>query len=70
MTPNIGQRKGAANRDKPSRMKAAVLNGSEYRKEALIEGIFGVEESRRHQLQCRFVRNDSRRRFPKGSAIT
>ena len=33
---------------------------------ALIEGIFGAEETRRHQLHCRFVREDNRRRFAKG----
>ena len=37
---------------------------------ALIEGIFGAEESRRHQLHCRFVREDNRRRFAKGRAIS
>ena len=42
---------------------------SEYRKRALIEGIFGAEETRRHQLHCRFVRKDNRRLFAKGRAI-
>ena len=71
MTPNIKQRMDAVNRGKPSRKKAASLfDGEEYKKRALIEGIFGAEESRRHQLQCRFVRDDNRRRFTKGRAIS
>ena len=49
MTPNIRQRMDAVNRGKPSRKKAAALfNGDEYKKRALIEGIFGAEETRRH----------------------
>ena len=46
-----------------------MFSDSEYRKRALIEGIFGAEETRRHQLHCRFVREDNRRRFAKGRAI-
>ena len=70
MIPNIRQRKDAVNRGKPCRKKAARLfNDDEYRKRALIEGIFGAEETRGHQLLCRFVREDNRRRFAKGRAI-
>ena len=47
---------------------AGMFSDSEYRKRALIEGIFGAEETRRHQLHCRFVRKDNRRLF-KGRAI-
>ena len=70
LSPNIKQRKDAVNRGKPNRKKAARLfNDDEYRKRALIEGIFGAEETRQHQLHYRFVREDNRRRFAKGRAI-
>ena len=70
MIPNIKQRKDAVSRGKPNRKKAAGLfNQHEYRLRALIEGIFGAEETRRHQLHCRFVREDNRRRFVRGRAI-
>ena len=70
MTPNIRQRMDAINRGKPSRKKAAALfNGDEYKKRALIEGIFGAEETRRHQLHCRFARKDNWRLFANGRVI-
>ena len=46
-----------------------MFSDSEYRKRAPIEGIFGAEETRRHQLHCRFVLENNRRRFAKGRAI-
>ena len=71
MTPNIKQRRNAVSRGKPHRKKAAGLfDGEEYKERSLIEGVFGAEETRRHQLHCRFVRNDNRRRFAKGRAIS
>ena len=71
MTPNIKQRKNAVSRGKPHRKKAAGLfDGEEYKERSLIEGVFGAEETRRHQLHCRFVRDDNRRRFAKGRAIS
>ena len=43
MIPNIKQRKDAVNRGKSHRRKAAgMFSDSEYRKRALIEGIFGA----------------------------
>ena len=70
MIPNIKQRKDATSRGKPGRKKAARLfNPGEYRLRALIEGIFGAEETRGHQLHYRLVRADNRRRFAKGRAI-
>ena len=70
MIPNIKQRKDATSQGKPSRKKAAGLfNPDEYRLRALIEGIFGAEETRGHQLRCRLVRADNRRQFAKGRAI-
>ena len=70
MIPNIRQRKDAVNRGKSYRRKAAgMFSDSEYRKRSLIEGIFGAKETRWHQLHCRFVREDNRRRFAKGRAI-
>ena len=38
-------------------------------KGGLIEGIFGAEETKRHQLHCRFIREDNRLRFAKIRAI-
>ncbi len=71
MIPNIKQRKDAKNRDKPNRRKAAeMFDGVVYRLWGMIEGVFGAEEPRRHQLQCRFVRDDNRRRFAQRRAIT
>ena len=70
MIPNIKQRKDAANRGKPSRKKAAGLfNPDEYRLRTLMEGIFGAEETRGHQLHYRLVRADNRGRFAKGRAV-
>jgi len=70
MMPNIKQRMGAVSEDKPSRKKAAgIFNRAEYPLRSLIEGIFGAEETRQHQLYCRFIRKDNRRRFGKGRAI-
>ena len=71
MTPNIKQRNISVNRGKPYRRRAAkIFNEEEYRQRGIIEGIFGGEESKRHQLHCRFIRPDNRRRFGKIRAIT
>ena len=35
----------------------------------MIEGVFGGEESKRHQLHCRFILPDNRCRFGKIRAI-
>ena len=44
MIPNIRQRKDAVNRGKSHRRKTAgMFSDSEYRKRAMIEGIFGAE---------------------------
>ena len=68
--PNIKQRKDAVNRGKLSRSKAARLfNQDEYRNRGMIEGVFGAEETKRHQLHCRFIREDNRLRFAKIRAI-
>ena len=70
ITPNIRQRSGSANRDKPYRSRAAkIFDEEEYHQRGMIEGIFGGEESKRHQLHCRFIRPDNRRRFGKIRAI-
>ena len=70
MIPNIKQRTASANRGKPSRSRAARLfNKDQYGQRGMIEGIFGGEESKRHQLHCRFIRWDNRRRFGKIRAI-
>ena len=68
--PNIRQRRDAVNRGKPSRSKAARLfDQDEYKKRGMIEGVFGAEEAKRHQLHCRFIREDNRLRFAKIRAI-
>ena len=58
---------------KSHRRKAAgMFSDSEYRKRAVDRGhasICRAEETRRHQLHCRFVRKDNRRLFAKGRAI-
>ena len=36
----------------------------------MIEGIFGAEEAKRHQLHCRFPKGDNRIRFGKIRSIT
>ena len=37
----------------------------EYKKRDMIEGIFGAEESKNHQLHCRFIKEGNMRRFGK-----
>ena len=75
MIPNIKQRRhpahgGRSNRGKPSRSRAAgIFNSDEYGQRGMIEGIFGGEESKRHQLHCRLIREDNRLRFGKIRAI-
>ena len=70
ITHNIKQRIHSVNRGKPHRSRAAkIFDEIEYHQRGMIEGIFGGEESKRHQLHCRFVRPDNRRRFGKIRAI-
>lgn len=70
MMPNIEQRMGTVSEDRPSRKKAAgMFDRAEYPLRSLIESIFGAEETRRHQLYCRFIRENNRRRFGKDRAI-
>ena len=70
IAPNIKQRTRSANRGKPYRSRAARIFGETgYRQRGTIEGIFGGEESKRHQLHCRFIIPDNRRRFGKIRAI-
>ena len=45
-----------------------MFSDSEYRKRALIEGIFGAGDPAA-PAHCRFVRKDNRRLFAKGRAI-
>ena len=65
VTPNIKQRSSSVNRGKPYRSKAAKIFDEKCRQHGIIEGIFGGEESKRHQLHCRFIIPDNRRRFCK-----
>ena len=53
-------------RGKPYRSRAAKMSGEgEYHRSGVIEGIFCGEESKCHQLHCRFTRPDNRRQFGK-----
>ena len=68
--PNIKQRTRSVNRGKPYRSRPArIFDETGYRQRGMIEGIFGGEESKRHQLHCRFILPDNRRRFGKIRAI-
>ena len=68
--PNIKQRSSSVNRGKPYRRRAAkIFNEDGLPQRGIMEGIFGGEESKRHQLHCRFIRPDNRRRFGKIRAI-
>ena len=70
MIHNIKQRRGATNRTTPNRKKAARLfNQDEYPLRALIEGVFGAQESGGRRLHYRFVRTDNRLWVAKGRAI-
>ena len=70
IVPNIKQRGGAVSHGKPYRSRAAkIFDEEEYHQRGVIEGVFGGEESKRHQLHCRFIRPDNRRRFGKIRAI-
>ena len=70
ITPNVKQRTHSVNRGKPHRSREArTFNEEGYHQRGMIEGIFGGEESKRHQLHCRFIRPDNRRQFGKIRAI-
>ena len=70
ITPNIKQRSASVNRGKPYRSRAAkIFDETGYHQRGMIEGIFGGEESKRHQLHCRFIRPNTRRRFGKMRSI-
>ena len=47
-----------------------MFNGEGCTERPLIEGVFGAEETRRHQLHCRFVHDNNLRRFARGRAIS
>ena len=52
--PNIKQRSISVNRGKPYRSRAAKIFDKKYHQRGMTEGIFGGEESKRHQLYCRY----------------
>ena len=71
MIPNIKQRKDAKNKETPHRKEAAkVFDQEEYTTRSHVEGIFGAEETRNHQLRCRFILEANRKRFALGRAIS
>ena len=60
----------SVNRGKPYRSRVAkIFDGEAYHQWGMIEVVFGGEESKRHQLHCRFIRPDNRRRFGKIRAM-
>ena len=62
--PNIKQRTNAKKGKKQDRKKAAkIFNASIYHYRGLIEGIFGAEETKHHQLYCRFRLKNNQKRF-------
>ena len=68
LDPNIRQRPPSKNprRDIPNRVKGAeMFDPAEYAKRDMIEGIFGAEEAKNHQLHCRFIKGGNMRRFGK-----
>ena len=71
MKPNIKQRNhtdgaGHTNRGKPSRKKAAeIFDQDAYKQRALIEAIFGAEETKNHRLHCRMRLAKNQKRFGK-----
>ena len=70
LVPNIRERENAVSRGKPGRKKAAEMYDPDgYKLRGMIEGIFGAEEAKRHQLHCRFIREDNQQRWGKGRAI-
>ena len=44
---------------------AGIFDEREYKKRSLIEGIFGAEATKLHQLHCRFLIESNQRRFSK-----
>lgn len=77
MIPNIKQRKYKSQKNSQSNsaktyraIAAKMFDPKVYKKRSLIEGIFGAEETRRHQLQCRFLIESNKNRFAKFRAIS
>ena len=60
--PNIKQRTNAK-KGKNRKKAAKIFNASIYHYRGLIEGIFGAEETKHHQLYCRFRLKNNQKRF-------
>jgi hypothetical protein len=60
--PNIKQRTNAK-KGKNRKKAAKIFNASIYHYRGLIEGIFGAEENKHHQLYCRFRLKNNQKRF-------
>ena len=60
--PNIKQRTNAK-KGKNRKKAAKIFNVSIYHYRGLIEGIFGAEEIKHHQLYCRFRLKNNQKRF-------
>ena len=60
--PNIKQRTNAK-KGKNRKKAAKIFDASIYHYRGLIEGIFGAEEAKHHQLYCRFRLKNNQKRF-------
>jgi hypothetical protein len=60
--PNIKQRTNVK-KGKNMKKAAKIFNASIYHYRGLIEGIFGAEENKHHQLYCRFRLKNNQKRF-------
>jgi len=70
MVPNIRQRADAANtRKRYRKIAGGMFDEKAYKTRALIEGIFGAEETEGRRLTCRFRKASTRRRFGMCKAI-
>ena len=76
MIPIIKQRQYSKKKKNPAmdpktcrEASAHLFSPSRYSTRALIEGVFGAEETKRHQLHCRFLLEETRTNFSKFRAI-
>lgn len=76
MIPNIPRRKSPSGKyvSNPAKiyrnLAASMFNPVEYKLRSLIEAIFGAEETKNHQLKCRFLLEENRIKFSKFRAIS
>ena len=59
----ISNREQTPRKVKTGRRLQKIFNASIYHYRGLIEGIFGAEETKHHQLYCRFRLKNNQKRF-------